>query len=137
MPELESARYEAFARALAAGSTHVQALAAAGFPADGRNAGVLVGAKAIEARVAEIAAERSANDGAGLQATIGALIDLAVAADGLKTASGIREARLARLEALRLRDLLEQKRPAAQAERVVMTLTEAQWVEAFGGKGRD
>jgi hypothetical protein len=134
MPELENARYEAFARALAQGSTRPKALAAAGFPDDGRNARVLAAAGAIQARVAEIAAERSANDGAGLQASIGALIDLAVAADGLKAAAGIREARLARLEALRLRDLLEPRWPAAEA-RVVTTLTDAQWLAAFGPGG--
>jgi hypothetical protein len=136
MPPPDTLRQDALARAMAEGSTRSQAYVTAGFADNGKRAMTLVGGRAIRARTAQIEAARRPADGAGLAQTIGALLELAVAArTQLRSAGGIREARIARLEALRLRELLEKQRPPPEAARAVKMLTDEQWMEAFGGKG--
>jgi hypothetical protein len=138
MPPPDTLRQDALARAMAEGSTRSQAYVTAGFADNGKRAMTLGGARAIKTRTAQIEAARRPADGAGLAETIGALLDLAVAAaTPPRSAGGIKEARLARLEALRLRQLLETQRPGPEATRVVTTLTDEQWREAFGVRRED
>jgi hypothetical protein len=132
MPALKDPGHEAFAQAVARGATRQAAHVQAGYEEDSRKATQLGARPTIKARVAEIEAELKRADPARLTDTILALLELAAAANKLESAAGIKEARLARLDALRLRELLDKARPPPVMRKVFTRLTDEQWLEAFG-----
>jgi hypothetical protein len=131
MPPLPNQRHEDFAQGRARGLTQSAAYTLAGF-AQNRGAGSrLEGRKAVKERVEELVAEAADIRKASLEATIIALLNSACIADELKTAVGVKEARLARLEAHRLAGQLAARCEAA-AWIPPRAMTEAEWDAKYG-----
>jgi hypothetical protein len=102
MPKLSNPRYEAFALATATGAPLLDAYEDAGFQGELNHACRLARRDEIIARVDELRREQADLDEARTTSVIVALVRIARAAEGLKSAAGIREARLTLLEAQRL-----------------------------------
>ena len=102
MPKLSNPRYEAFALATASGAPLRDAYEDAGFHGELTHACRLARRDEILARVGELRQEQADLDDARPTSVIVALVRIARAAEGLKTAAGVREARLTLLEAQRL-----------------------------------
>ena len=110
MPKLSNSRYEAFALAAASGAELNDACEDAGLRgglSEGRH---LVAQEEIIARVAELRQEQADLDEARPTAVIIALVRMARHAERLKTAAGIREARMTLLEAQRLHGVQSRER---------------------------
>jgi phage terminase small subunit len=132
MPALSNDRHEVFAQARARGMTQAAAYEHAGFR-ESRGAGSrLANDPVIAARITELAAELKEIGDCRLEATIIALLALARRSDLQETAAGAREARLARLEAWRLGDLLAARFPATADRPPPPPMTEAEWDAKYG-----
>ena len=104
MPFLQNPRHEAFAQARAKGALLDDAYEDAGFaPGNGHASRLALTAKVAE-RIGELRTLNARLDEANPQAMIAALIALAQAGEALADGAGVREARLALLDAYRLRD---------------------------------
>jgi dienelactone hydrolase len=106
---LANPAWEIFAKRRAAGATQVAAYAAAGYAGGPRCANRLANRPEVAARVAFLRRQTGRGKMADLEATIVALLDLADAAD-CATPGGLREARLARIDARRLHVMLLRER---------------------------
>jgi hypothetical protein len=102
MPKLSNPRYEAFALAIASGAPLRDSYEDAGFHGDLSHASRLAHRDEVLARVDELRTDQADLDEARPTSVIIALVRMARAAEGLKTAAGVREARLTLLEAQRL-----------------------------------
>ncbi len=102
-------RWEAFAQLHAAGSCATSAHAAAGFSRNSTEASKLSRRKAVADRVAYLRRQAMALRPASLPEIVVALLDVAESAD-CSTPSGLREARLARIDARRLYVMLLRER---------------------------
>ncbi len=100
---------ETFAKRRAAGATQAAAYAAAGYAGGPGCANRLANRPEVAARVAFLRRQTGRAKMADLESTIIALLDLADAAD-CATPSGLREARLARIDARRLHVVLLKER---------------------------
>ncbi|HEY2050711.1 MAG TPA: hypothetical protein VGH03_15330 [Caulobacteraceae bacterium] len=98
---LADRRREAFARALAGGGSQNKAYVAAGYQPSRSAASRLANSAEVAARILALRAQANRAADADLEGAIVLLIDTAAHAD-LASAAGLREAREARLEALRL-----------------------------------
>jgi hypothetical protein len=131
MPALSNQRHEAFARARSRGANRTVAHTLAGY-APSRGAGSRMGKRDdIKTRVAELVKEDEAIREASLEETIVALLMLAKSTDAPNTAAGLKEARLARLDAWRLCGL----RAARDGEAAITpprAMTEAEWDAKYG-----
>jgi hypothetical protein len=124
-------RREAFAQACARGAGRSAAYIEAGFTANRGNAAKLAARPAVAARIAELERLSDPAQRACLRDTIVDLVTLSDRADALKSAAGLKEARLARLEANRLWGLLQ--REEAQSRRPLdRELTLAEWTAKYG-----
>jgi hypothetical protein len=106
MSPLENPRHEAFAVARAKGATLQDAFEDAGFPPDRAHACRLAKRDDVAARVADLRAAREKAEESEPHMIIDALIRMARDSEALKTPAGLKEARLALLEANRLRTAL-------------------------------
>jgi hypothetical protein len=102
-------RQEAFARAFAAGATKSGAYAQAGYRPNSSAASRLSKRAHVAARVLALRAQADRAAEAELESVIVLLLSSAARAD-LSTAAGLREAREARLEAMRLHGELMEER---------------------------
>ena len=131
MPSLTDARREAFAQAFVQRGNKSAAYREAGY-AGGRSGGAKLAAKApVAARIAELEQLRERTSRAAPEDTIAGLLALATAADALKTAPAMKEARLARLEANRLWTELTAYQDEENST-LPPELTEAEWVAKYG-----
>jgi len=131
LPALTDPRREAFARAFARCGNRAAAYRAAGFTG-GRGAASKMAALApVAARIAELAERRAKLERAGLEDTIADLLAMAAGADALNSAAAFKEARIARLEAHRLRETLA-AREDDEARPIERQLTQDEWNEQFG-----
>jgi hypothetical protein len=103
MPSLENPRHEAFAVARAKGATLHDAFEDAGFPPDRAHACRLAKRDDVAARIGELRAAREKAEESEPHMIIDALIRMARESEALKTAAGVKEARLNLMEASRLR----------------------------------
>ena len=103
MPFLQNSRHEAFAQARAKGALLDDAYENAGFaPGNGHASRLALTTKVAE-RIGELRGLNAQLDEASPQAMIAALLALATAGEALADGGGVREARLALLDASRLR----------------------------------
>jgi hypothetical protein len=132
MPPLENERHERYARGRAEGLGRTAAYGAAGYAPDRSLASKLGRRPEVVARIAELR-ERDP-DLAGPGATIARLLRLAERCGALATAAGLKEARLAAMEACRLQmNLTGRDAWAAQdADPLPPELTEEEWVAKYG-----
>ncbi len=132
MPALSNDRHEIFAHARARGMTQAAAYEQAGYR-ESRGAGCRLNKiPGVAARITELAAEMLKIGDCRLETTIIALLQLARRTDLQTTAAGAREARLARLEAWRLGDLLAARSPATADRPPPPPMTEAEWDAKYG-----
>ena len=110
MSTLQNARYEAFAVARAKGAGLGAAYEEAGFVGGSGNASKLAGRPDIAARVAELRDELAVGQGASPQAIVAALMRMARACEELKSAEGLKEARLHLMEAHKIQSRLSKAR---------------------------
>ena len=106
MPCLQNPLHEAFALARAKGVSLQDAYEDAGYPPDRGHACRLAKRDDVAARVAELHRVREKAEESSPQMIIDALIRMARDSEVLKTAAGLKEARLNLLEADRLRTAL-------------------------------
>ena len=130
MPELENPGWEAFVQGRVRGLTITDAYVAAGHKRSRGAANRLDRLPQVEKRLAERLIQRQALGKAQTEETIVALVAMAEGAD-LKSGAGIREARVARLEAHRLCELLTREREAETWE-PPREMTEAEWEAKYG-----
>jgi hypothetical protein len=135
MAVLPNSQHEVVAQGLSRGLSRVEAHREAGYTGGASSASQIGGLPDVQERLGEIVKEAEQANPARLLETIVALLKLSEAADGLKSAAGVKEARIARLEALRLRELFDKTRSAQAAGKPSAPLTDAQWLAAFGPKG--
>ena len=107
MAQLIDPLLEAFAQARAGGATWIKAYAQAGFEERPRHAYRLAGRRDVSERIDEIKRGRDPSERACLRDAITDLMAVADASVALKCAGGMKEARLARLEAYRLWGILQ------------------------------
>jgi hypothetical protein len=107
MPALDNPRLEAFAQARAKGALLDDAYEAAGYVLARGHSSRLAKRQDVAERLAELRAEAAAAEDISPRAFILALMRVAKAAEEAKTATSVREARLALLDAARLRNALE------------------------------
>ena len=110
MPTLENPRHEAFAVARAKGATLHDAFEDAGFPPDRAHACRLAKRDDVAARIGELRAAREKAEESEPHMIIDALIRMARDSEALKTAAGVKEARLNLMEASHLRAALTASR---------------------------
>jgi hypothetical protein len=111
MPALENPRYEVFAIARARGALLEDAYGHAGFAARKGHAWRIANRPEVQARIAELRAERSTVEEVFPRTIINVLMHLAHVNDALGTPAGARETRASLLEALRLeREIAEATR---------------------------
>ena len=103
MPILQNPRHEAFAQARAKGALLDDAYEDAGFAPGNGHASRLALTPKLAERIGELRALNARLDEANPQAMIAALLALAEAGEALADGAGVREARLALLDAWRLR----------------------------------
>ena len=132
MPPLTDARREAFAQAYVRCGNQAAAFRQAGYGDHGGGASRLAAKAPVAARIVELRSLWEQTCRAGPEDTIAELMNLADAADGLKTVAALKEARLARLEANRLWNELQARpwedyRPPLPPE-----LTEEEWIAKYG-----
>jgi hypothetical protein len=131
LPQLSDPRHEAFAQARARGANRSAAYAQAGYAPNRTNGSKLAAKPAVAARIAELERRRDQASEACLRDTIIGLMAEAHTGEALKSAAGLREARLARLDANRLWGLLQ--REEAQSRRPPdRELTLAEWTAKYG-----
>ena len=107
MPRLQDSQHETFAAARVAGSTQVTAYVTAGF-ADSKSGGCrLEKREAVKGRILELRQRADRLHRSGLEETIIDLMEMADHAATLTSAAAMKEARLTRLEANRLRHILD------------------------------
>ncbi len=116
MPFLQNNAHEAFAAARARGATLDDAYEDAGFAPGNNHASRLAKRPDIAERIAEFRALQTDFSSANGLAVIEALLRVAKAAEGLETAAGIKEARLALVEVERMRVLLTASRERDRRE---------------------
>ena len=104
MPVLENPRLEAFAQARAKGALLDDAFEAAGY--------VLAKRQDVAERLAELRAELASAEDISPRAFILALLRVAKAAEEAKTPTSVREARLALVDAAKLRNALDESHRA-------------------------
>jgi hypothetical protein len=131
MPKLSNCRYEAFAQAIASGAPLRESYEDAGFHGDLSHACRLARRGEVVARVDELRREQADLDEARPTSVIVALVRMARAAEGLKTAAGVREARETLLEAQRLHAA---QIDARQNDRLTV-LDDDEWDAAFRSLG--
>jgi hypothetical protein len=102
MPALQNAQYEAFAMARAKGARLDDAYEDAGFTPCGPNACRMAHRPEVAARIAELRRELAEAQDASPQAILAGLVRLAKASEELKSAVGLKEARLHLIEAYRI-----------------------------------
>jgi hypothetical protein len=125
-------RLEDFARRRASGASQVAAAAGAGYRITGSSASKLARRADVAARIAELKGQTQAVKGAELAETIIALLALAKTCEGLKSATALKEARLARLEAHRLYGAMALKALQADRRPRIVTLNEEEWTKKYG-----
>jgi hypothetical protein len=131
LPQLSDPRHEAFAQARARGANKSTAYALAGYAPNRSNGSKLAAKPAVGARVAELEEQREQASEACLRDTVIGLMAEVHLGEAMKSAAGLREARLARLEANRLWGLLQ--REEAQSRRPPdRELTLAEWTAKYG-----
>ncbi len=134
MPVLEKPAHERFARARAGGMGRVAAYEAAGYRPDSSRASKLGARPEVAARIAELRAREPDPEIAGAGAVIVRLIDLADAARALTSAAGLREARIALVEANRLQTELTARDAFEDPPPRRVQLTDEEWLEKFAPK---
>jgi hypothetical protein len=110
MPVLKNLRHEAFAQARAKGALLDDAYEDAGFVGGYGHGSRLASLPDVAERIAELRAGDATIDESSVQAVIAALLALAQSGKNLANASGLKESRLALLDASRLREELAQAR---------------------------
>ncbi len=111
MPALENPQYEVFAIARARGALLEDAYGEAGYAARKGHAWRIANRPEVQARIAELRAERSRVEEAFPRTIINVLMHLAQVNDERDTTAGSRETRASLLEALRLeRQVADAKR---------------------------
>jgi len=110
MPPLQNPSHEAFAQARSKGACLQDAYEDAGYPPDRSHACRLAKRDDVAARVAELRQAREKAEECEPHMIIDALIRMARDSEALKTAAGLKEARLNLLEANRLRVELTRSR---------------------------
>jgi hypothetical protein len=103
MPILQNPQHESFAQARAKGAGLQDAFEDAGYASDRSHACRLAKRDDVAARVAELRLAREKAEACEPQMIIDALVRMARDGEGLKTAVGLKEARINLLEANRLR----------------------------------
>jgi hypothetical protein len=131
LPPLTDPRHEAFAQARVRLMNRKAAYVHAGFAPHGSHGGKLEKKAEVKARIDELTALRGVILEADLEHTVAAILSLANSADALKSASGVKEALRARLEAYRLWGQLERE-DAQKARPVERELTIDQWMAKHG-----
>ena len=131
MPKLSNPRYEAFALAAASGAPLSDAYEDAGFRGERSHAWRLARRGEVLARVDELRKEQADLDQARPTSVIVALVRMARAAEELKTASGVREARLTLLDAQRLHAAQVHAREDAR----LTVMDDEEWDVAFRSLG--
>jgi hypothetical protein len=131
MPPLTDPRHEAFAQACAKGSNRKAAYVGAGFAPDRSKGSEMARRPAVAARIAELEWLRDRALRAELPHMIADLMDNAFAGEAMKSAAGLKEARLARLEASRLLDRMEREAPRPPMPHD-KELTLAEWMVLYG-----
>ena len=107
MPPLPDCRHETFAAARAKGSSQTVACAASGYAKSASGSCRLEKQQAVNERIRELRERADQMQRSGLEETIIDLMEMADHAGTLKSASAPSEARMARLEANRLRSRLD------------------------------
>jgi hypothetical protein len=131
LPPLTDPRYEVFAQARARGVNRLAAYVQSGFKPHRSGASKLAKRPGIALRIAYLERLNERIKEAGPAPTILALMALADSGDALKSAGGVKEARLARLEASRLWERLV--RDQAQVNHPVdRQLTLEEWMAKHG-----
>ena len=131
MPPLTDPRHEAFAQACAKGANRKAAYVEAGFAPDRSKGSQMAKRTAVAARIAELEWLRDRALRAELPHMIADLMDNAFAGEALNSAAGLKEARLARLEAIRLLDRMERETPRPP-QPYDKELTQEEWVALYG-----
>ncbi|MDB5480155.1 MAG: hypothetical protein JWO83_1208 [Caulobacteraceae bacterium] len=112
MPILENPRLEAFAQAGAKGALLDDAYEAAGYVLARGHSSRLAKRPEVADRLAELRAEFTAAEDISPRAFILALLRVAKAAEEAKTPTSVREARLALVDAAKLRNALDESHRA-------------------------
>jgi len=131
LPPLTDPRHEAFAVARARGANRTAAYVEAGFAPHRSGASKLAKKPKMTSRIAELDREGAMIRQASVKETIVHLIGLAEACATLKSAAGLKEARVARLEANRLFDRLERE-AQCPPQPYDKELTQEEWVALYG-----
>jgi hypothetical protein len=116
MPALDNPRYEVFAIARARGALLEDAYEDAGYAAGKGHAWRIANRAEVQARIAELRAERSRIEEAFPRTVINVLMHLARVNDALATPAGARETRASLLEALRIERAIADDRLQRQNE---------------------
>lgn len=112
MPILENPRLEAFAQARARGALLDDAYEAAGYVLNRGHSSRLAKRQDVAERLAELRAELASAEDISPRAFILALLRVAKAAEEAKTPTSVREARLALVDAAKLRNALDESHRA-------------------------
>ena len=110
MSTLQNARWEAFAVARAKGAGLGATYEDAGFVVGSGNASKLAQRSEVVARIAELRDKLAVGQDASPQAIVAALVRMARAGEALKSAEGLKEARLHLMEAHRIQSGLSRAR---------------------------
>ncbi len=116
MPALDNPHYEVFAIARARGALLEDAYEDAGYAAGKGHAWRIAGRAEVQARIAELRAERTRVEEAFPRTVIKVLMHLAHVNDVLATPAGARETRASLLEALRIERAIADDRRKSQNE---------------------
>lgn len=134
MPILIKPGHEAYVQARAAGAKRLEAAVKAGYSPHESGAGRIERRPEVAARLAELRA--GAPENAGPEATIAVLLAVAAASRALGTAAGLREARMATVEAHRVQVQLAEQRATegafVTAADLPPALTIEQWILRYG-----
>ncbi len=107
MPILDNPRLEAFAQARARGALLDDAYESAGYVLNRGHSSRLAKRQDVAERLAELRAELTAVEDISPRAFIIALLRVAKAAEETKTSTSVREARLALVDAAKLRNAMD------------------------------
>ena len=121
MPMLENPRLEAFAQARARGALLDDAYESAGYVLNRGHSSRLAKRQDVAERLGELRAELASAEDISPRAFILALLRIAKTAEEAKTPTSVREARLALLDAAKLRNALEDSH---RADRRNLTITD-------------
>ena len=120
MPVLDNPRLEAFAQARAKGALLDEAYEAAGYVLNRGHSSRLAKRGDVAERLAELRAELALAEDISPRAFILALLRIAKTAEETKTPTSVREARLALLDAARLRNALDESHKVDRRNLTIM-----------------